>query len=350
MTPLPSSEPNRVSISISLKPFNTFGLDQRCARLIEVTSRNELIKECLQAFAADKPMLILGGGSNLVLTDDFDGTVIRILTRGIEVTETDNAFLLTVEAGENWHALVEHCLQHNMPGLENMALIPGTVGAAPIQNIGAYGIELNQMCDWVEYLDLQTGEVKRLSNEECLFDYRDSIFKGELRDRSVILRVGLRLTKMWQPNLSYGPLTEFSPDTVTAWDIFKKVCEVRQSKLPDPKVLGNAGSFFKNPVVTAAEYQRLATEFPGIVGYALSDGTVKLAAGWLIDQAGLKGYQQNGAGVHANQALVLVNLGEATGESVCELARYVIATVSAKFGVKLEPEPRVMGRNGEISI
>ncbi|MCF1427106.1 MAG: UDP-N-acetylmuramate dehydrogenase [Shewanella sp.] len=339
-----------MSISISLKPFNTFGLDQSCSLLIEASSREELIKTSLMAYATDKPMLILGGGSNLVLTEDFDGTVIRILTKGIEVTETQDTFLLTIEAGENWHDLVKFCLQNDMPGLENMALIPGTVGAAPIQNIGAYGIEFSQVCDWVDYLDLQTGEIHRLSNQECLFDYRDSIFKGKLRDKSVILAIGLKLAKAWQPNLSYGPLADFAADTVTAAEIFDRVCEVRQRKLPDPQLLGNAGSFFKNPVVSAAEYQRLANEFPGIVGYALEGGAVKLAAGWLIDKAGLKGYRQDGVGVHEHQALVLVNLGAATGQSVCELARHVINSVFAKFGVMLEPEPRVIGRNGEVTI
>ncbi|MGI2261685.1 UDP-N-acetylmuramate dehydrogenase [Shewanella sp. GXUN23E] len=339
-----------MSTSISLKPFNTFGLDQRCTELIEAHSRDVLIDASLAAYADEKPMLVLGGGSNLVLTDDFGGTVIRVMTKGIELAETDNAYRLSVEAGENWHELVEYCLKHDMPGLENMALIPGTVGAAPIQNIGAYGIELCQVCEWVEYLDLSTGDVHRLNNQACLFGYRDSIFKGELRDKSVILAVGLILSKAWQPNLSYGPLSEFVSETVTPAEIFDKVCEVRRSKLPDPQVLGNAGSFFKNPVVSAAEYTRLASEFPGIVGYAQADGSVKLAAGWLIDKAGLKGYQQHGVGVHQQQALVLVNLGSATGSSVCALARHVISKVFAKFGVMLEPEPRVIGRNGEVRI
>lgn len=297
------------------------------------------------------PMLILGGGSNLLLLEDYQGAVIQIATKGIDVCEDQEHFHLKVAAGENWHDLVCETLKLGMPGLENMALIPGTVGAAPIQNIGAYGIELCQLCDWVEYLDLQTGALTRLEAADCDFGYRESIFKNRLKGKAVITSVGLKLPKAWQPKLSYGPLQSLAEETeVTATMIFERVCQVRQEKLPDPVVLGNAGSFFKNPVVAAADYLKLAERFPDLVGYAQQDGTVKLAAGWLIDKVGLKGFQMGAAAVHDKQALVLVNKGGAKGKDVANLAREIIRQVQARFGVELQPEPRIFAATGERSL
>jgi UDP-N-acetylmuramate dehydrogenase len=269
------------------------------------------------------------------------------LSKGIKVSEDEEAFYLEVEAGETWHEFIEFTLEHGMFGLENMALIPGTVGAAPIQNIGAYGVELCDMCDWVEYLDLPTGELVRIRAEECQFAYRESIFKDKLRNLAVITSVGFRLAKHWQPRLTYGPLQSFDSATVSARDIFDRVCQVRSTNLPDPAVLGNAGSFFKNPIVSAACYLDLAQQFPTIVGYAQADATVKLAAGWLIEQAGLKGFVLGNVGVHDKQALVLVNRGGATGRDICRLALHVIERVQDKFGVALEAEPRIIGASGE---
>ncbi|MDH1468548.1 UDP-N-acetylmuramate dehydrogenase [Shewanella bicestrii] len=339
-----------MSFPYSLKPFNTFGVDQSCLSMIEVHSKAELQSTCLSLYQSKRPMLVLGGGSNIVFTDDFNGTVVRVLTKGISCSEDDTHFYLAVEAGENWHELVQFSLNQNMPGLENLALIPGTVGAAPIQNIGAYGVELCDICDWVEYMDLESGNLLRLTVDECEFAYRESIFKGSLRDKAVISAVGLRLPKAWQPKLAYGPLQSFNAETVTPREIFDRVCEVRSEKLPNPEELGNAGSFFKNPIVSAATYMQLAARFPSIVGYAQPNGEVKLAAGWLIEHAGLKGFALGNAGVHAKQALVLVNLGHATGQDICRLALHVIARVNEVFGVKLEAEPRIMGLTGETSL
>lgn len=339
-----------MSFPYSLKSFNTFGVTQSCLSLIEVRSKAELQATCLPLYQSKQPMLVLGGGSNIVFTDDFNGTVVRVLSKGISVTEDVSYFYLEIEAGENWHELVEFTLNNHMAGLENLALIPGTVGAAPIQNIGAYGVELCDICHWVEYLDLDSGLLRRLSVDECEFSYRESIFKGRLRDKAVITTVGLRLPKTWQPRLAYGPLQSFAADTVTPRDIFERVCEVRSEKLPDPHILGNAGSFFKNPIISAAAYVELAQRFPNIVGYAQANGDVKLAAGWLIEHAGLKGFVLGNAGVHAKQALVLVNLGNATGKDICRLALHVIARVHDVFGVTLEAEPRIMGLDGETSL
>ncbi|MGL4446719.1 MAG: UDP-N-acetylmuramate dehydrogenase [Shewanella sp.] len=336
-----------MSCIYSLKSFNSFGLAQFCQNLVEVHTKDALKTICLPLWQQQLPLLVLGGGSNVVFTEDFHGTVVRMLTKGIQVVEAADAFYLEVEAGENWHQLVEFTLARGIFGLENMALIPGTVGAAPIQNIGAYGVEFCDVCDWVEYLDLSTGESVRLQAAECQFSYRESIFKGALRHRAVITAVGLRLAKPWQPRLGYGPLQAFTAERVTAREIFDRVCQVRTEKLPDPAVLGNAGSFFKNPLVSAACYLDLAQRFPGIVGYAQADASVKLAAGWLIEHAGLKGFALGNAAVHDKQALVLVNRGGATGRDICRLAEHVIARVQAVFGVALEAEPRIMGAHGE---
>lgn len=341
---------NTMSFPYSLAPFNTFGVNQSCLSLIEVHTKAELQAACLSLYQSKLPMLILGGGSNIVFTNDFNGTVVRVLTTGIGVTEDARYFYLDVAAGENWHELVTFTLNNNMAGLENLALIPGTVGAAPIQNIGAYGVELCDICHWVEYLDLDSGLLLRLSADECEFSYRESIFKGRLRDKAVITAVGLRLPKTWQPRLAYGPLQSFSVETVTPRQIFERVCEVRGEKLPDPKILGNVGSFFKNPIINASAYLELAQRFPNIVGYAQPNGAVKLAAGWLIEHAGLKGFALGNAGVHAKQALVLVNLGNATGEDICRLALHVIEQVHEVFGVMLEAEPRIMGWTGEVNL
>ncbi|QYJ79002.1 UDP-N-acetylmuramate dehydrogenase [Shewanella acanthi] len=331
----------------SLKPFNTLGLEQSCFSLVEAKSKGELVAHCSAVWQAKQPLLVLGGGSNVVLTDDFNGTVIRVLSKGIKLTEDEANFYLEVEAGENWHELVEYSLSNNIPGLENLALIPGTVGASPIQNIGAYGVELCDICDWVEYLDLASGDLKRLKSSDCEFAYRESIFKGKLRDKAVISAVGFCLSKHWQPKISYGPLQSLDSKTVTAREIFDTVCKVRSEKLPDPAVLGNAGSFFKNPIIKAEQYIRLTQRFPTIVGYAQKNGDVKLAAGWLIEQAGLKGFVLGNAAVHDKQALVLVNKGGATGKDICRLALHVIAKVNEVFGVLLEAEPRIIGTAGE---
>ncbi|NMH67074.1 UDP-N-acetylmuramate dehydrogenase [Shewanella salipaludis] len=333
--------------SHSLLSLNTLGLAQSCAELHPVHSTAELTATCLSLLERGLPFLILGGGSNLVFTEDFDGAVVQVLSKGIEVTQDAEHYFLRVQAGESWHELVSYSLQQGIAGLENLALIPGTVGAAPIQNIGAYGLELCDICDWVEYLDFSDGQIKRLTADDCEFGYRDSVFKGRLRDKAAITSVGLRLSKDWQPRLSYGPLQEFDCERVTPQQIFERVCEVRREKLPDPAALGNVGSFFKNPIISAATYHALAQTHCRIVAYAQDDGRVKLAAGWLIEAAGLKGYRRGAAAVHDKQALVLVNLGGANGNDICQLALDVIARVRTEFGLLLEPEPRIMGRHGE---
>ncbi|MDY2948218.1 MAG: UDP-N-acetylmuramate dehydrogenase [Mannheimia varigena] len=332
----------------SLTPFHTFHLPAKAAQIIEFTSVEQLLTEWQNAFHADMPILILGQGSNVLFLDDFNGVVLVNKLKGIEHREDEQFHYLHVQGGENWHELVKWTLDRNMAGLENLALIPGVAGSAPIQNIGAYGVEFERVCDFVEVLNLRTGERFTLSKAECEFGYRESVFKHQYRDEFAIISVGLKLVKAWQPVLSYGSLTQFDPQTVTPKQVFDEVCAVRSSKLPNPDEFGNAGSFFKNPVISAAQFAKIQAKFPTIPNYPQADGTVKLAAGWLIDQAELKGTQIGGAAVHTQQALVLINKANATGKEVAALAKTVRQKVREKFGVEIVPEVRFMGKNGEV--
>ncbi|MCL1140969.1 UDP-N-acetylmuramate dehydrogenase [Shewanella pneumatophori] len=334
----------------SLKDFNTFGLARGCQQLVRVNTLDALIDTCCKLYQAQLLMLILGGGSNIVLCEDFMGTVVLVETKGIDIVEDDSYHYLTAAAGENWHDLVCFCLEQGFSGLENMALIPGTVGAAPIQNIGAYGVELNRFCDWVEYVDLSNGQLVRLSTDECEFGYRDSVFKNDLLGKTVITQVGFKLPKKWQPQLAYGPLREFDPKQVTPKQIFDCICETRRAKLPDPADYGNAGSFFKNPVIETALFESLTSSYPDMVGYPHGETHTKVAAGWLIDKAGLKGYQVGGAAVHTEQALVLINKGDATSDDVLTLAKSIVEKIKDKFGISLEAEPRMITATGERSL
>jgi UDP-N-acetylmuramate dehydrogenase len=336
-------------MTTSLKPFNTFGIDAQAARIVHAENEQQLLNAWQSASAEHQPILILGEGSNVLLLEDFAGTVILNRIGGIDLREGHDAWYLHVGAGENWHRLVEYTLDHGIAGLENLALIPGCAGSAPIQNIGAYGVELKQVCDYVDCLELATGEHKRLLADECRFGYRDSIFKHEFQHRYAITALGLRLTKQWQPVLSYGDLTRLNPQDVTPRQVFDAVCHMRRSKLPDPALTGNAGSFFKNPVITEQQASSLLAEHPNAPHYPQGDGTVKLAAGWLIDRCQLKGYQKGGAAVHRHQALVLINENNATARDVVALAHDVRQRVGETFNVWLEPEVRFIGARGEVS-
>ena len=333
----------------SLKPWNTFGIEHNAKVIVRAENEQQLLSAWQNATAEHQPVLILGEGSNVLFLKDYSGTVIVNRIMGIEVTETADAWHLHVGAGENWHQLVQFTLEHAMPGLENLALIPGCAGSSPIQNIGAYGVELQRVCQYVDCIELATGQKLRLSAAECRFGYRDSIFKHEYQDRYAIVALGLRLDKRWQPVLSYGDLTRFDPQTVTPREVFDAVCHMRMTKLPDPKVNGNAGSFFKNPVVSAAQAEALLAAFPSAPHYPQADGSVKLAAGWLIDRCQLKGHSIGGAAVHRQQALVLINEHQATSADVVKLAHYVRQKVGEKFAVWLQPEVRFIGENGEVN-
>lgn len=336
-------------MSISLKPFNTFGIESQALRLVEVQTADALSEAWKQAQAENLPVLILGEGSNILFTEDFDGVIIVNRIPGISVHEEKDYWLLHVGAGENWHKLVEYALKAGVHGLENLALIPGCAGSSPIQNIGAYGVELKQVCDYVECIELATGKLHRLSVESCRFGYRDSIFKHEYQDKFAITAVGFRLAKKWKPVLTYGDLAKLDSATATPRQVFDAVCHMRRTKLPDPRINGNAGSFFKNPVVSSEQAKTLLESYPDAPHYPQKDGSIKLAAGWLIDQCQLKGHRIGGAAVHRQQALVLINENNATADDIVQLAAYVRQTVGNKFNIWLEPEVRFMGRRGEVS-
>lgn len=329
----------------SLKPFNTFNLDASAEQIVVV----ETVAELTAAWqnSQQQPVLLLGEGSNILFLEDFQGTVIVNHLKGIRVEESESAWHLHVGAGENWHRLVQYTLKNGFSGLENLAMIPGCVGSAPIQNIGAYGVELKNVCEYVDVLDLASGETQRLSAEQCQFGYRDSIFKHQYQAGYAIVAVGLLLKKQWLPVMTYGDLIKLDPATVSPQQISDSVCQMRSSKLPDPKVTGNAGSFFKNPVVNAELAQSLRENYPDAPLYPQADGKVKLAAGWLIDRCDLKGFSVGGAAVHRQQALVLINQNQATGSDIVALAHEVRQRVGSKFNVWLEPEVRFIGARGE---
>ncbi|AAU36635.1 UDP-N-acetylmuramate dehydrogenase [[Mannheimia] succiniciproducens] len=333
----------------SLKPFHTFAVPAQAKNIVEITALEQLQQVWDGCRQENQPVLFLGQGSNVLFLKDFAGTVLINRLMGIEHNEDEQFHYLHVNSGENWHNLVEWSLSQSIGGLENLALIPGCAGSAPVQNIGAYGVEFKDVCDYVDVLDLNQGKQFRLTNAECEFGYRESVFKHKYAQGFIVTAVGLKLAKAWQPVLKYGTLANFDKSAVGFQQIFDEVCAVRRAKLPDPKEFGNAGSFFKNPVISAGHFALLQQEYPNIPNFPQDDGSVKLAAGWLIDQCQLKGYQIGGAAVHQNQALVLVNKGDATASDIVELAHHVRQSVAAKFDVYLSPEVRFIGELGEVN-
>ncbi|MGF6263536.1 UDP-N-acetylmuramate dehydrogenase [Paraburkholderia youngii] len=339
----------------SLKAHNTFGFDVRAQFACLIEREEQLPTAVRDPRVAGLPRLVLGGGSNVVLSGDFAGLVLLVALRGRRVVREDqHAWYVEAAGGEPWHEFVAWTLAQGMPGLENLALIPGTVGAAPIQNIGAYGLEMCERFASLRAIELATGNAVELDANACRFGYRDSFFKREGRERFVITSVTFRLPKAWQPRAGYADLArelaargpaasqgkaDGAAPQPTAQAIFDAVVAVRRAKLPDPLELGNAGSFFKNPVIDAAQFEALKRREPEIVSYPQADGRVKLAAGWLIDRCGWKGRAMGAAAVHERQALVLVNRGGASGTEVLALARAIQHEVFEQFGVELEAEP-----------
>ncbi|WP_200906512.1 UDP-N-acetylmuramate dehydrogenase [Gulbenkiania mobilis] len=333
---------------VDLTPYNTFGMRVRAAYFTELCAKDDLPALLASEPFRRGPVLWLGGGSNLLFTQDYPGLVIRMALQGVRILEDDGETVcVEAAAGENWHGFVSHTLSQGWAGLENLSLIPGTVGASPIQNIGAYGVEVQDCIESVLCMDTASGRETVLSRADCHFGYRDSVFKHEGRDRLVVLAVRFRLARHAPLRIGYGDIraalaeagVEAQP---SAADVSRAVIRIRQSKLPDPAVLGNAGSFFKNPVVSSEQAEALLVRHPDLPHYPAGPGRIKLAAGWLIDRAGLKGYREGDAGVHDRQALVLVNHGQASGKEMWQLAQKVQATVETRYGVRLEPEPIVL--------
>ena len=333
-----------VQTNYSLRAHNTFGIDALANAYLRVNSVDVLRAVGDDAQLSALPRMILGGGSNVLFTADFAGLVLHMCNEGIEVVGDDqDATYIRAAAGENWHRFVQWTLDHGYAGLENLSLIPGSVGAAPIQNIGAYGAEISDCFHALTAFDFEAGDTFVLDKQACEFGYRDSVFKHRLRDRAVILDVTFALPKRWGPNIRYAEVAqELSArglDKPTARQVSDAVIAIRTRKLPDPAKIGNAGSFFKNPVVPQSLRDQLLERYPSMVSYPQGDGSCKLAAGWLIDQCGWKGKTVGAAGVYENQALVLVNRGGAQGKDILQLARAIQADVQMRFGVLLEPEP-----------
>jgi len=333
--------------NVSLKNFNTFGIDVNARYFVEISHEDELTELFMDPQWLQTERLVLGGGSNMLFKIDFDGLVIRINIRGIEHRINHNEVFVEAGGGEVWNDLVNFCVARDYAGLENLSLIPGSVGASPIQNIGAYGVELKDVFHSCNAFEIATGKIKTFSKHDCRFGYRDSIFKTELKGQFIITSVKFRLSLVPDVKLHYGAISEEllkrNITTPTIRDVSQVVSHIRVSKLPDPSTIGNAGSFFKNPVITAVEFNKVHANFPGVVHYPAGEGYEKLAAGWLIEQCGWKGKVVGHTGTWKNQALVLVNHGGATGEEVYSLSSQIIDSVYTKFGVMLEREVNIIG-------
>lgn len=331
--------------NVSLKPYNTFGLEAK-AKFFAAFDSIEALRESLSQ-VGEKQLMILGGGSNILLTEDFDGIVLKNALSGIElIKEDEEQVWVKAAAGENWHEFVIHCIEKNWAGVENLSLIPGTVGAAPMQNIGAYGVEIKDVFESLEALEIATGQLKTFDSQQCQFGYRESVFKKALKGEYIICSVTFRLKKSPEFNVSYGAiestLEEMGIKKLSIKAVSDAVIKIRQSKLPDPAKIGNSGSFFKNPVIDGIDYEGLKVEFHDIPGYKLSDNKVKVPAAWLIEQSGWKGKKFGQIGVHKNQPLVLVNYGEGKGKDIKALAFKIKDSVAQKFGIELTPEVNII--------
>ncbi len=333
--------------NISLKPYNTFRLDVNAQVFIEITNSNDLEEIYTKEEFIPLPKLIIGGGSNVLFTGNQRKVVVKMGINGIKVVrESDHHVWVKVGAGEIWHQFVLWCIENNLGGTENLSLIPGTVGAAPMQNIGAYGVELKEIFDSLEAYEIKTGRTRKFKNIDCKFGYRYSVFKGELKDKFVITSVTFKLSKNPKFNIDYAGLRQkihqLGYEELSVKAISEAVIEIRQSKLPDPAMIGNAGSFFKNPIIEKPHFEALEALYPGIPQFPVSEDWIKVPAAWLIDQCGWKGKRRGDVGVHENQALVLVNYGTGTGSEIFKLSNMIKSSVEKKFGIELHREVNVI--------
>jgi len=328
--------------NISLKHYNTFGIQANAKRFVSVNS----VKELLEIITLEKDIFLLGGGSNMLLTSDIEKLVLHLNLKGIIVNDTEKDIVyVTAEAGEDWNEFVLWCVSQNYGGLENLSLIPGNVGTSPIQNIGAYGVEIKDTFHQLEALEIKTGKTKIFNNKECQFGYRNSIFKNELKGKYIITNVTFKLTKKnHSTNISYGVIKSLLTDieNPSIKEISNAVISIRESKLPDPKKIGNSGSFFKNPVITKTVLKKIQLNYPDIPHYIINENEIKIPAGWLVEQCGFKGKRFGDAGVHKKQALVLVNYNNATGKEIYELAKKIQSTIKAEFNILLEIEVNII--------
>lgn len=333
--------------NISLQSYNTFGINVVAKYFATFTTVDELQALLTDTQAKDKQRLILGGGSNILFTNNFDGIVLKNELKGIELVQEDaDFFYVKAQAGEHWHSFVLYCIAHNYAGVENLSLIPGNVGASPMQNIGAYGVEIKDVFAELEAYHINDNSIVTFSLADCAFGYRESVFKRKYKEQFVILNVTYKLRRKPLLNTAYGAieqeLAKMNVTEPTIQAISQAVINIRSSKLPNPKEIGNAGSFFKNPAIPNEQFTTLQKQFPAIVGYPFNEQETKLAAGWLIEQCGWKGFRKGDAGCHAKQALVLVNYGNATGQEVYDLSSMIVKSVQEKFGVQLEREVNIV--------
>ena len=329
--------------NVSLRLYNTFGFDATARYFVSITSLSQLQDLLRDPEWKPLPRWVLGGGSNVLLTQDVEALVMQISILGIErIREDEQHVWLRVGAGENWHQFVLYCVENGYAGVENLSLIPGTVGAAPMQNIGAYGVEIKDVFEELQAVEIATGQVHTFDGPACAFGYRESVFKRALKNQYIITSVTFRLQKIPTFHVTYGDIQKtleaMQVQELSLQAISDAVIHIRQSKLPDPAQIGNAGSFFKNPEISRVRFEALKDQYPTLPGYPIDDGTVKVPAGWLIEQAGWKGHREGPVGVHDRQALVLVHYGSGTGQQIKELAGKVQASVEEKFGIKLSPE------------
>ncbi|TCD18283.1 UDP-N-acetylmuramate dehydrogenase [Pedobacter psychrodurus] len=336
----------QIQENISLKPYNSFGIDVKASYFAEVFSEADLARLFKNEIVKSQKLLVIGGGSNVLFTQDYNGLVVKISIKGIQSEIIDGKVLVTAGAGEVWNDFVNYCVGHHFAGVENLSLIPGTVGASPIQNIGAYGVELKDVFESCTAFEIKRGKIKTFSYDDCHFGYRESIFKGELKGQYIITAVTFRLSAEAKINTSYGAIeTELlnrGIEKPNIADVSAAVSHIRVSKLPDPSTIGNAGSFFKNPVIEKYEFANIVAKHPDVVHYPTADDKIKLAAGWLIEQCGWKGKVLGQTGTWKNQALVLVNHGHATGTEVYNFSEQIIDSVKSTFGVTLEREVNIL--------
>lgn len=337
----------KIHKDISLKPYNTFGIDIKAKYFVEIHNESEIKKIFSAGELNSIPKLIIGGGSNILLTRDFEGLVLRISIPGIKIlNENDDSVIIKAGAGVIWHDLVLYCIDKNFGGIENLSLIPGTVGAAPIQNIGAYGQELKNVFESLNGIILENSQSAEFMGKDCRFSYRDSIFKNELKDKFIITYVTLKLSKNPVLNIEYGnvknELEKMNIENPGIKEVSEVICRIRQSKLPDPAIIGNAGSFFKNPEVKEEKYLRLKNEYNDIIGFDVGNGKIKIPAGWLIESCGWKGKIIGNTGTHSKQSLVLVNYGNASGKEILNLAEEIKKSVFHKFGIELKEEVNII--------
>jgi len=327
--------------------LNTFGIDVRAKYFTSINTVNELIEIKKSEKFKDHELLILGGGSNILFTKDFNGLVILNNIKGKEIVDqNDDSIILKIGAGENWHELVMYCVDNGWGGIENLSLIPGNTGTAPMQNIGAYGVEIKETFVELEALEISSGKIVKFSNSECEFGYRESVFKNKMKNKYIILNITLELNKNPILNINYGDIKAILEtkkiETPTIKDVSNAIISIRQRKLPDPKKIGNSGSFFKNPIIDINLLKLIEKKYPNVVSYKINENEFKIAAGWMIEKAGWKGKKFNNFGVHENQALVLVNYGLANGKEIFNLSKKIILDIKEKFGITLEREVNII--------